>query len=157
MRLRVVLTAHIADVTSFLNSLLRDHPGYRLTLQWEDADDAPAMAVDLTGPGPEDSCREVIEAIRADARVGSVEVKREHVTTWQPRPDGALFIYPKDGASYTQQARDRYQCDISAVMQTGFDPTMENGGVPPESAPAKQLAYLRAEAACLEARGYEVR
>jgi hypothetical protein len=72
-------------------------------------------------------------------------------------PFGQLYIYPKDGASYSQQATDYYQCDIWAVKQTGFDPTLENGGVPPDIAPARQVQYLRAEATCLEARGYKVK
>ncbi len=78
-------------------------------------------------------------------------------STGQPAPDGQLFVYPKNGASHEQQASDRYQCDISAVDQTGFDPTEAEGGVSPEAAPAKRADYFRAEAACLEARGYSVR
>ena len=72
-------------------------------------------------------------------------------------PFGQLYIYPKDGASYSQQAMDYYECDIWAVKQTGFDPTLENGGVPPDVAPARQVQYLRAEATCLETRGYTVK
>ena len=72
-------------------------------------------------------------------------------------PFGQLYIYPKDGASYSQQAADYYECDISAVKQTGFDPALENGGVPPDVAPARQVQYLRAEATCLETRGYAVK
>jgi hypothetical protein len=72
-------------------------------------------------------------------------------------PFGQLYIYPKDGASYSQQATDYFECDIRAVKQTGFDPTLENGGVPPDVAPARQVQYLRAEATCLETRGYTVK
>jgi hypothetical protein len=72
-------------------------------------------------------------------------------------PFGQLYIYPKDGGSYSQQATDYYECDIWAVKQTGFDPTLENGGVPPDVAPARQVQYLRAEATCLETRGYTVK
>jgi len=72
-------------------------------------------------------------------------------------PFGQLYIYPKDGASYVQQATDYYECDIWAVKQTGFDPTLENGGVPSDVAPARQVQYLRAEATCLETRGYTVK
>jgi len=74
-----------------------------------------------------------------------------------PASFGELYIYPKDGASYSQQATDYYECDIWAVKQTGFDPTLENGGVPPDVAPARQVQYLRAEATCLETRGYTVK
>lgn len=41
-------------------------------------------------------------------------------------PFDQLYIYPKDGASYSQQATDYYECDIWAVKQSGFDPTLEN-------------------------------
>jgi hypothetical protein len=72
-------------------------------------------------------------------------------------PFGQLYIYPKDGASYSQQATDYYECDIRAVTETGFDPTLENGGVPQDLAPSRQVQYLRAEATCLETRGYTVK
>jgi hypothetical protein len=77
--------------------------------------------------------------------------------TAQPAPDGQLFVYPKNGVSSEQQASDRYECDISAVEKTGYDPTKEDGGVSPDAAPPKRADYFRAEAACLEARGYSVR
>lgn len=72
-------------------------------------------------------------------------------------PYGHLDIDPRDGVSYSRQARDQYECDITAVKRTGFDPTLENGGVPAGLLPDKELEYLRAEAACLEARGYRVK
>jgi hypothetical protein len=72
-------------------------------------------------------------------------------------PYGHLDVYPQNGTSYSQQARDQYECDIAAVKQTGFDPTLEDGGVPPDVVLARQAEYLRAEAACLEARGYRVK
>ena len=56
-----------------------------------------------------------------------------------------------------QLASDRYQCDIWAVDQTGFDPIKDDGGVPPEAVSAKRAEYLRAEAVCFQARGYVVR
>lgn len=70
---------------------------------------------------------------------------------------GFLDVYPRNGTSYSQQARDQYECDIAAAKQTGFDPTAEDGGVPPDVAEARQAQYLRAAAACLEARGYSVK
>jgi hypothetical protein len=77
--------------------------------------------------------------------------------TLQAGPDGDWIVEPLIGASYPQLARDRYQCDISAVEQTGFDPVEHDGGVPPEAVAAKRAAYLRAEAVCLQARGYIMR
>jgi hypothetical protein len=84
-------------------------------------------------------------------------------TAVQPRgtlragPDGDWIIEPLNGVSYSQLATDRYQCDISAVGQTGFDPSEDDGGVPSEAVPAKRADYLRAEAVCFQARGYIVR
>lgn len=72
-------------------------------------------------------------------------------------PYGLLDIYPRNGTSYSQQARDQYECDIAAVKQTGFNPMLPNGGVPLDVTMARQAEYMRAEAACLEARGYRVK
>lgn len=77
-------------------------------------------------------------------------------TTQAPGSD-TIFVYPKNGQSSEQQARDRYECHRSAVDQTGFDPTAAGGGVPHESAANKRSDYLRAQAACLDARGYSVK
>jgi len=94
---------------------------------------------------------------RQEYEVAAPPEGADSASTAQPGPDGQLFVYPKSGASYAQQASDRYQCDVSAVDQTGFDPTEANGGVSADAAPAKRADYFRAEAACLEARGYGVR
>jgi hypothetical protein len=50
----------------------------------------------------------------------------------QAGPDGDWAVEPLNGVSYSQLARDRYQCDIWAVGQTDFDPMEDDGGVPPE-------------------------
>lgn len=67
-----------------------------------------------------------------------------------------LYAYPKGGQSDEQQARDRDECRRWASQQTGFDParTLDD---PPGNALTRRQAYLRAEAACLEARNYTVR
>lgn len=165
MRLRIELTPDVPNprFAGFLNSLLRDHPGYWLTVQDQDLENASVVVVDLAGPGPEERCRQVVEAIRQDRQVWSVAVQLSvsdtHAPpgTAQPAPDGQLFVYSKGGASYAQQASDRYECDISAVDQTGYDPTEEDGGVSPAAARVKRADYFRSEAACLVARGYRVR
>jgi len=33
------------------------------------------------------------------------------------------FVYPAKGQSQEQQSKDRYECDMWAVRQTGFDPS----------------------------------
>src|ERR1700686_3107668 len=82
----------------------------------------------------------------------------------------ALFAYPKSGQNTEQQTQDRYECHHWATDQTGFDPT-QSGDVPPAAStpaggtvvattvgePIKRQDYLRAQAACLEARGYSVK
>lgn len=183
MRLRVELTPDVPDPrdTGFVSSLLGNHPDYRLTPQRQDPDDSSVIALDLTGPGPEAGCREVVTSMRKDARVTSVAVERHAANTAptgntaqplrgvqlasavQPMgtvhagPDGDWVVEPMDGVSYAQQARDRYECDIWAVDQTGFDPTKDDGGVPPDAVPAERADYLRAEAACFQSRGYLMR
>ena len=65
-----------------------------------------------------------------------------------------VFIYPKTGQGGDQQARDRYECYRFAVSQTGFDP-MRPGSSAPRA--EQQSDFERAQAACLEGRGYSVR
>jgi hypothetical protein len=156
MRLRVVVSPDVAYDATFLNSLLGNHSGYQLTPEGNDPESGSAIAL-LTGPGAEGDCGAVVEAMRTDPRIVSLEVQPEGVSTAKPAPDGQLYVYPKNEASYAQQARDRHECDIAAVEQTGFDPTEEDGGVAPNAAPARRAEYFRAQAACLEARAYRVR
>ena len=183
MRLRVELTPDVPDPldTGFVSSLLGNHPDYRLTLARRDPEDSSVIALDLTGPGPEAGCREVVASMRKDARVTSVEVERDTANmdragntvqllrdlppaaaaqsmgTVHAGPDGDWVVEPQNGVSYAQEARDRYECDIWAADQTGFDPTEYDGGVPPDAVPDKRADYLRAEAACFEGRGYLMR
>jgi len=74
-----------------------------------------------------------------------------------PPTSDNIFIYPKNGQTPDQQARDRYECHRWAADQTQFDPTRPSGGVPPEAAATKRADYMRAQQACLEARGYTVK
>ncbi len=67
------------------------------------------------------------------------------------------FVYPKNGQSDEQKSTDRYECYRWAVDQTGFDPTKAAGGVDPADSNSKRDDYKRAEAACLDARGYSVK
>lgn len=47
-----------------------------------------------------------------------------------PPPNTTVYAYPQNGQSADQQSRDRYDCSLWAVHQTGFDPSAPN--VPPE-------------------------
>ena len=77
-------------------------------------------------------------------------------TTQAPVTD-SIFIYPRNGQSAEQQSTDRYECHRSAVDATGYDPTQIGGGVAVAVASSKRADYLRAQAACLDARGYSVK
>lgn len=43
-----------------------------------------------------------------------------------PPPNTTVFAYPQNGQSADQQGRDRYECSLWAVHQTGFDPSAPN-------------------------------
>ncbi len=77
IRLGVVLTPDVPNPRDygFLSSLLSNHPSYRLTLLQQDS--GSVLVLDLSGPGPEYRCRNVIRTIRRDARVLSVDAQRE--------------------------------------------------------------------------------
>jgi hypothetical protein len=64
-----------------------------------------------------------------------------------------LIAYPKNGQTPEQQGKDKFECYQWAVSQTGFDPTKAGGG----AAPNNRSDYYRAQAACLEGRGYSVK
>jgi hypothetical protein len=70
----------------------------------------------------------------------------------------SLMAYPKNGQSDAQQATDKTECQTWAQAQSGFDPTTS---VPAQGAPPiannKRSDYMRAQAACLEGRGYSVK
>jgi hypothetical protein len=68
-----------------------------------------------------------------------------------------VFAYPMNSQTADQQARDRYECYRFAVAQSGYEP-MHSPGVVPQAAHAQsQSDYDRAQAACLDGRGYTVR
>jgi hypothetical protein len=73
-----------------------------------------------------------------------------------PRPDTRVYVYPTAGQSEAQLDRDRYECHLWAVLQSGFDPTQPLGGVAAATADARRADYQRAQKACLEGRGYSV-
>ena len=47
-----------------------------------------------------------------------------------PPPNTTVYAYPQNGQSADQQSRDRYECSLWAVHQTGFDPSAPS--VPPQ-------------------------
>ncbi len=73
-----------------------------------------------------------------------------------PPPSTQLFIYPRNGQSADQQAKDKYECHAWAATQSGFDPTAAGGNVSPDQFATKNADYNRAISACLQGRGYSV-
>jgi hypothetical protein len=67
-----------------------------------------------------------------------------------------IFIYPRRGQSEELQVKDRYECHLWAVSQTGYDPTQPAGGMP-DQATQQRADYQRAQGACLDAREYTVK
>jgi hypothetical protein len=68
-----------------------------------------------------------------------------------------VFLYPRNGQTSDQQARDRYDCYRFAVAQSGFDPMRASGAASQAPAGEMQSDYERAQGACFEARGYASR
>lgn len=66
--------------------------------------------------------------------------------------DRNIYVYPLHGQSDAQTSRDRYECYLWAVNQTGYDPS-ESGSSGAQGFPD----YKRALSACLEGRGYTVK
>jgi hypothetical protein len=77
MGLSIELTPDVPNPgdVGFLSSLLGDHTGYQLTLRRQH--DGSVLVLELTGPGPDYLCRNVVEAMRKDGRVLSVYVHEE--------------------------------------------------------------------------------
>ena len=73
-------------------------------------------------------------------------------TTVEQPVSTELFVYPKEGQSEEQASRDRYECYLWAVNETGFDPSRSD-----TATDASAGDYVRASSACLEARGYTVK
>jgi hypothetical protein len=70
---------------------------------------------------------------------------------------GRMFIYPRQGQSEENQAKDFDKCHNWAVGQTGFDPSKPPVGAPDAQTIQKSSDYFRAISACLDAHGYTVR
>jgi hypothetical protein len=63
-----------------------------------------------------------------------------------PAQGNSLYVYPENGQTPQQQANDEYQCSNWAHSQTAY--TGASG--------AAAQGYLRADAVCLQERGYSV-
>ena len=56
----------------------------------------------------------------------------------RPPPDTHVYVYPAAGQSEAQLDRDRYECHLWAVRQTGFDPSTA------QAAPHQRVAVVAA-------------
>lgn len=68
-----------------------------------------------------------------------------------------ITVIPENGQTADDQARDRYACYRFAVAQSGFDPLGAEASAPGPEVSRSRSDYARAQAACLEGRGYAVR
>ena len=71
-------------------------------------------------------------------------------------PANKAYVYPRNGQSADQQARDRYECYRFGVAQSGFDP-MRPAGTAVGIKPGAQADFERAQGVCLDAKGYAIR
>jgi hypothetical protein len=76
MRLSVELTPDIPNPldSGFLSSLLSNQASYGVTLL--DRRPGSVILIELTGPGPDYLCRNVVEAMRKDGRVLSIHLEQ---------------------------------------------------------------------------------
>ena len=68
-----------------------------------------------------------------------------------------LFAYPTNGQTPEQQATDRVECQQWATGQAGIDSPPVGSAATISVPAAKRQDYLRAQAACLQGRGYSVK
>jgi hypothetical protein len=82
--------------------------------------------------------------------------ERPPVAVAAPAP-AKVFFYPAQGQSEEQQDRDRYECHIWGVRQTGFDPSLhlapgtEREAVVPARSPGQNIGAAAAVGAVIGA------
>jgi hypothetical protein len=81
-------------------------------------------------------------AMAAPAAVGQFPTK----------PPQMVSLFPNNGQTPEQQARDRYDCYRFALAQTGYDPLHPQAQANGQAADA----YDRVRTGCLQQRGYTV-
>ena len=94
----------------------------------------------------------------------TVIIREQPPVYFQPSPSimppsaERIFVYPRQGQSEEQQAKDRYECHSWAVSQTGYDPTQPSTGDMPEAQRNQMRAdYQQAQCACFDGRGYTMK
>jgi hypothetical protein len=99
-----------------------------------------------------------VPPVNAHAPIGNQVIEHGPVSASPPPMGNAdvtaqLFIYPRQGQTAEQQAKDRTECHDWSIKQIGGDPSTPNAGSPSN----RSSDYSRANGACLDARGYTVR
>ncbi len=79
------------------------------------------------------------------------------VATVTPSSTKKLFVYPRQGQSEEQQAKDRYECHSWAVRQAQYDPTQVTTDTPDYQLNQIRADYQRAMGACFDGRGYNMK
>ena len=74
LRLSLEVTPDVPNPTDsgFVSSLLGNHPGFQLWVLSK-VDDTH-VELQLQGPGPDQNCQDVVESMRNDGRVASIDV-----------------------------------------------------------------------------------
>lgn len=111
---------------------------------------------------PEGGYEVVPPPVANDAAAATAAAGNVSGNTVSTVPEGGrMFVYPRLNQSAAQQASDEYECHRWAVSQTGFDPTAAAmatpAGQPANRTGNPRADYQRAQAACLDGRGYTVR
>ena len=116
----------------------------------------PAVAQAATFPPPTSAATTTTSTAAAPVPV-TLPTGPASASPSGPPQGPKVFLYPKNGQTPDQQARDRYECHRFAVAQSGFDPTRSTGAASPAPGNEPQSDYERAQSACFEARGYASR
>ena len=96
-------------------------------------------------------------AVATAAPIGVSSASASTASAADAEQSSKALIYPKNGQSADQQARDRYECYRFGVAQSGFDPMhpVAGSGATPKAGGAAD--FERAQGVCLDAHGYSVR
>jgi hypothetical protein len=78
----------------------------------------------------------LLATLALGACVGPQVLEEPPAATVPPLPDTRVYVYPTAGQSDAQMERDRYECHVWAVKQTGFDPSS------PQVAPHQRVQVI---------------
>lgn len=102
------------------------------------------------------AARAPAESVPAASSVAAPAMAAPAVAAPAPANPTGVAISPLQGQGADQQAMDRYECYRFAVARAGFDPLAGNSGTASEAITRLRAVYSRAQAECLESRGYSV-